>query len=152
MGALQVISGGQTGVDRAALDVALNLGLPCGGWCPRGRKAEDGRIPDRYPLRETSSTSYLERTRRNIADADGTLIVVRGGIVSRGTRATADIAARARRPTFVVDLERPAKVDEVRRWIAENAIVVLNVAGPRESQAPGIHALASDYLRRLLST
>lgn len=72
---LKIVSGGQTGVDRAALDVALELGLPCGGWCPKGRKAEDGVIHSRYPLKETPSEEYNERTTWNVRDSDGTLIV-----------------------------------------------------------------------------
>ncbi len=71
----KIISGGQTGVDRAALDVAIELELPCGGWCPRGRLAEDGTVPDRYPLQETRSAEYAERTERNVIDSDGTLII-----------------------------------------------------------------------------
>lgn len=76
---LRVISGGQTGVDRAALDVALELGLPCGGWCPAGRRAEDGPIPARYPLTETAGADYVERTRRNVVEADATLVLCHGG-------------------------------------------------------------------------
>ena len=74
----QIISGGQTGVDRAALDVALDAGLPCGGWCPRGRRAEDGPIVAQYPLMETDSPDYQMRTRRNVEDADATLILTLG--------------------------------------------------------------------------
>src|SRR6266571_9073801 len=74
----KIVSGGQTGVDRAALDVALELGIPCGGWCPRGRRAEDGIIPERYPLIETPTTAYPQRTERNVRDSDGTLVLTVG--------------------------------------------------------------------------
>src|SRR3954447_14624932 len=74
----RIVSGGQTGVDRAALDVALALGIPCGGWCPRGRGAEDGLIPERYPLVETPAADASQRTRWNVRDSDGTLILAWG--------------------------------------------------------------------------
>src|SRR5512132_1315628 len=75
---VRIVSGGQTGVDRAALDAAMAFGLACGGWVPRGRRAEDGAVPPRYPMRETRGYTYAERTRRNVRDSDGTLILTRG--------------------------------------------------------------------------
>src|SRR2546429_554237 len=98
----KIISGGQTGVDRAALDVALELGLPCGGWCPRGRRAEDGPIDSRYPLRETNALAYPVRTRWNVRDSDGTLILTRGR-PDRGTALTRDLAERMGKPLLTVD-------------------------------------------------
>src|SRR5204862_1053873 len=89
----RVVSGGQTGVDRAALDVALGLGLPCGGWCPKGRRAEDGPLPERYPLRETPWSGYPQRTQWNVRDSDGTLVLLNGE-PDRGTRLTIELAAR----------------------------------------------------------
>ena len=89
----KIVSGGQTGVDRAALDVALKVGIPCGGWCPKGRKAEDGAIPDRYPLTETSSASYPVRTEKNVNDSDGTLIL-KVGPVTGGTARTVKAAKK----------------------------------------------------------
>src|SRR5438105_15558458 len=89
----KIVSGGQTGVDRAALDVALELGMPCGGWCPRGRRAEDGPITDRYPLSETPWSGYPQRTGWNVRDADGTLILTMGQ-ADRGTALTQQLAAR----------------------------------------------------------
>mgnify|MGYP003793290687 CR=1 FL=1 len=87
----KIVSGGQTGVDRAALDVAMQLGIPVGGWCPRGRRAEDGRIPDSYPLREASSVNYAKRTELNVRDSDGTLILS-GGPLTGGTALTESLA------------------------------------------------------------
>ena len=146
-----VVSGGQTGVDRAALDVARELGLACGGWCPRGRRAEDGPIPTGYPLRETPSTGYPERTAWNVRDSDGTLIITRGR-PRGGTALTVLLARRAGKPVLVVDLERGADLAGVRAFLAENDVQTLNVAGPRESEAPGIHDEAAALLHDLLST
>jgi len=147
----RVLSGGQTGVDRAALDVALEMGIPCGGWCPRGRRAEDGPIPDCYPLRETPSAAYPERTELNVRDSDGTLVISRGR-ARGGTALTVSLARRAAKPVLVVDLERGADLAGVRAFLGQNGIRTLNVAGPRESEAPGIHDEASALLRELLSS
>jgi hypothetical protein len=147
--AVRVISGGQTGVDRAALDVARELGVPCGGWCPRGRRAEDGPIPESYPLRETPSASYPERTAWNVRDSDGTLVVTRGR-PRGGTALTVSLARRAGKPVIVANLEGGANAAEIRAFLLEHRIRVLNVAGPRESEAPGIHDQAAALLRELL--
>lgn len=151
----KVVSGGQTGVDRAALDVALSANMDCGGWCPQGRRAEDGPIPDRYPLTETDSGAYVARTRLNVEDSDGTLIVTRGRPTG-GTRRTAEHARFVGKPVLVIDLksattQEATQLAGVRAWIAENGIRVLNVAGPRESTRPGIHDAATVFLRALLS-
>ncbi|MHC4879127.1 MAG: putative molybdenum carrier protein [Planctomycetota bacterium] len=156
----RIVSGGQTGVDRAALDVALEAGIPCGGWCPRGRRAEDGRIPDSYPLEETSQRDYSVRTERNIVDSDGTLIIS-GGPLTGGTALTRTLARRLDCPLFIVDLREheSAKpnvlgatvLDQLEQWLDENRIRTLNVAGPRESQQPGVHSRASQFLKQLLS-
>lgn len=145
---LRIVSGGQTGVDRAALEAAERLGIARGGWCPRGRRAEDGRIPDRYPLRETESARYVVRTERNVRDSEATLILHRGPLRG-GTRLTERLARGYGRPCLRVDLEQPPATELVRRWLVEHAVAVLNVAGPRESQAPGIAALALAYLLAL---
>ncbi|MDA0284860.1 MAG: putative molybdenum carrier protein [Planctomycetota bacterium] len=142
----RLVSGGQTGVDRAALEVALELGIPCGGWCPRGRRAEDGRIPDRFPLDECASRNYAVRTRMNVAESDGTLILSRGKLTG-GTALTESIALQHGKPSIVIDLVTELGVQPVEEWIAENRIRTLNVAGPRESQQSGIFAQASAYLR-----
>ena len=146
----KIVSGGQTGVDRAALDVALELGIPCGGWCPGGRRAEDGVIPAKYPMQETESGDYSERTRLNVLDSDGTLILNRG-VLSGGTALTAQIAGQNDKPHRVVDLEKPPKPDDVVNWIRANHIRILNVAGPREEEYPGIHCKASRFLLSMVS-
>ena len=149
--ALRVISGGQTGVDRAALDVALKLGLPCGGTCPKGRRADDGRIPDRYPLLESDATAYPARTERNVVDADATLVLT-SGTPTGGTALTIDLAKRHDRPCYVIDVDRPDADTLVQAWLRDHHVRTLNVAGPRESGSHGIHARASRLLERLLST
>jgi len=144
----QILSGGQTGVDRAALDVALELGIPCGGWCPKGRLAEDGPIPERYPLRETRSARYARRTAWNVRDSDATLIVARRPL-SGGTAYTEQVAVELERPYLVVAPD-VAEVARIRAWLAANEVAVLNVAGPRESGVPGVHAATCTLLRALL--
>ena len=146
---LKIVSGGQTGVDRAALDVALELGLPCGGWCPKGRRAEDGAIPERYPLQETSSVAYPRRTEKNVRGSDGTLILTRGR-PDRGTALTRRLAERHKKPCLVLDLEKDPDPGAVRTWAAAQAVQVLNVAGPRESAKPGIQEQATRFLRAAL--
>ena len=146
----RIVSGGQSGVDRAALDVALALCYACGSWCPKGRRAEDGPIDDRYPLIETNSDRYIQRTRWNVRDFDGTLILLRGQ-AEGGTLKTIEFATRQRRPLCIIDLDTAPQPRRARRWIEENAISTLNAAGPRESKSPGIYADASRFLRRLLA-
>lgn len=145
----KVLSGGQTGVDRAALDVALALGLPGGGWCPRGRKAEDGPLPARYPLTETPTEDYERRTEWNVRDADGTLILNQGPLQG-GTALTAELARRYGKPLLLIDLAQPPPDERVAQWLERHKIGVLNIAGPRESGRPGVYAQATAYLRRLL--
>jgi hypothetical protein len=146
----RIVSGGQTGVDRGALDAAIARGVPHGGWCPRGRRAEDGTIPAIYRLMETDSPKYAVRTRRNVVDSDATLILHRGPF-GGGTELTRRLAERHGRPCLLVDLESPPTLATVRRWLAKHQVEVLNVAGPRESQCPGIAAEATEYLKRLLA-
>ena len=145
----RILSGGQTGVDRAALDVGLALGLAVGGWCPRGRRAEDGRIPDRYPLVETPERNYQTRTRRNIEDSDGTLIL-NLGTLDGGTALTVALARQIGQPCLIVGLEEGIESAAFRDWLDENHIAVLNVAGPRASQRPGVYAAACRCLEALL--
>jgi hypothetical protein len=146
---VRIVSGGQTGVDRAALDVARALRIPHGGWCPKGRLAEDGVIPRRYQLTETELPDYAQRTERNVLDSDATLILCRGR-PSGGTELTRHLAVRHRKPHVVVDLLQPIDWPGLRVWLAAQAAGTLNVAGPRESQSPGIHAQAMEFLRELL--
>ncbi|MFY9975030.1 MAG: putative molybdenum carrier protein [Chromatiaceae bacterium] len=140
-----VVSGGQTGVDRGALAAALELGLAVGGWCPAGRRAEDGAIPDSFPLQETPSSDYPERTDWNVRDSDATLILHRGPL-SGGTRLTAELARHRGRPLLCRDLQGPLDPAEIAHWLHLNRVRVLNCAGPRESQAPGITEQARSLL------
>ena len=145
----RIVSGGQTGVDRAALDVALALGIPCGGWVPRGRRAEDGRVPERYPMREARRSSYGERTRLNVRDSDGTLILAVGEPTG-GTALTAAFARQLGKPCLLIDMEATPDPSMISDWLGRHGIRVLNVAGPRESTCPGIHGQAKALLSALL--
>lgn len=161
----RIISGGQTGVDRAALDVARILGIARGGWCPRGRKAEDGIIPAEYELRETPSWEYDQRTEWNIIEARTTLVLHDGRVpLSPGTRKTMVLArevahARTTGGKAVwqryneINLHPDAHPDRAFRYWVENVkpdLSVLNIAGPRESKCPGIHAAALAFLLEVL--
>jgi hypothetical protein len=145
----KLVSGGQTGVDRAALDVALRLGIPCGGWCPRGRRAEDGAVPARYPLEETPDTGYPQRTDWNVRDSDATLIL-NAGRPRGGTALTLRVARRQGKPVLRVDLDANPDPAGVAEWIAGTGIRILNVAGPRESESPGIGGRAGLFLAAVL--
>lgn len=148
---ISIVSGGQTGVDRAALDWAIQRGLSHGGWCPRGRLAEDGEIDRRYALRETESTSYRQRTRQNVIDSDGTLILNIGELRA-GTLSTLRFAERYGKPHRVVQLDREPRGDDppfVMAWVRHHGIAILNIAGPRESTRPGIYGLAREFLESL---
>lgn len=147
----RIVSGGQTGVDRAGLDAAMEAGVPAGGWCPSGRLAEDGRIPERYPLEELDSPDYAVRTGRNVADSDATLILNVGELAD-GTALTAEFARDMGKPLLVVQLDKSGDTAPVVSWVEENRVRVLNIAGPRESKRPGIHRLALRFMRRLLGT
>lgn len=135
---ITVISGGQSGVDRAALDAALRLGLAIGGWCPKGRRAEDGPIEKKYPLQETRSRSYALRTEKNVLTAEGTLILT-GGRLKGGTALTVKLAQKHQKPFLILDPSVSPDVPQIRTWLEAHGISVLNVAGPRESEAPGMY-------------
>lgn len=146
----KVVSGGQTGVDRAALDAALEFGFPIGGWCPRGRLAEDGRIPQYYPLKETPSVAYSQRTEWNVRDSDATLILYRKHLYG-GTALTRDLARLQKKACLALDVSNLSASQAILEWIVEQKVEVLNCAGPRESGCPGIYWVALDVMRKLLA-
>jgi hypothetical protein len=149
---IEIIAGGQTGVDRGALDAALELGAPCGGWCPEGRAAEDGSIPSRYPLQVLPGAGYDERTRRNVEQSDGTLIL-HFGPLQNGTLLTLGICAELGKPVRLIDGEVVSPVDaavQARHFVDARNIHRLNVAGPRASHCPGGHDYAYAVIRRML--
>ena len=146
----RIVSGGQTGVDRGGLDAALALGIEQGGWCPRGRRAEDGKIPGHYRLRETEAYEYHVRTEQNVIDSDGTLILYRDKVTG-GTKFTYRMARKHNRPCLLVDLTEQLDVEAVRQWLRAAAIRVLNIAGPRESSHPGIMLAARDAVVQIIS-
>jgi predicted Rossmann-fold nucleotide-binding protein len=149
-GLKKIISGGQTGVDRAALDVSLTLNIPCGGWCPKGRKAEDGPLPSSYPLTETPSSDYAQRTEWNVRDSDGTLII-QDGAPKGGTALTIELAKAYVKPCLMISINDPSWPTHARQWIAENKLRILNIAGARESEAPGIYQKSSAMLHGLFA-
>jgi predicted Rossmann fold nucleotide-binding protein DprA/Smf involved in DNA uptake len=150
----KIISGGQTGVDRAALDFALDHGISTGGWLPRGRLAEDGALAESYPnMKETASPAPEARTRLNVLDSDATLIIVRGPVAG-GTLLTVEAARSGGKPLFIADLSGSfgeSECSSFGRWLAEEKIETLNVAGPKESEDPGIYDAARAFLSRLFA-
>jgi len=166
----KIVSGGQTGVDRAALDSAMKAGIPVGGWCPKGRMAEDGIIDSIYPLRETPASDYAQRTEWNVRDSDATLIIYESEITG-GTLLTLKLAEKLGRPVKAVDLLHeqvvagapgssyrgrkhpcfPVPQGQLDRNLFPGLTGVLNVAGPRESQCPGIYQKAYGVLDRLFA-
>ncbi len=148
----KVISGGQTGVDRAGLDAAMATGIPVSGYCPKGRRAEDGRIPDRYPLMELLSENYRDRTERNVMESDATLILTLGAI-SGGTTVTIQLAEKHGKPFMIEALDGDPVPTRVASWLTKHSVRVLNIAGPRESQHPGsVHAKAKTFLLLVFGT
>jgi hypothetical protein len=133
----RIVSGGQTGVDRAALDFAIRRGIPHGGYCPKGRRSESGRIADRYRLIECASPDYAMRTALNVVHSDGTLILSRGE-PEGGTQLTAALCGQYGKPSFIIDLERKLEPEAFAAWLRDHRIGTLNVAGPRESKQSGI--------------
>jgi hypothetical protein len=145
----KIISGGQTGVDRAALDVAIELGIDYGGWCPKGKLAEDGIIPAHYRLTETPMATYSQRTEWNVRDSDGTLIITQANILEGGTKLTVQQAINYHRPYFILDIDKRDAVQSAIDWIKINKIHTLNVAGPRASKSPNIYSHAVKRLKQL---
>ncbi len=147
----KIISGGQTGVDRAALDIAKELNIPYEGWCPKGRWAEDGSIPEHYlNMKETPSAEPKQRTEWNVRDSDGTLIITKTTPIV-GTLYTIEMAQKHQKPYLVFNISKINKLDPIVEWITENSIANLNVAGPRASQAEEIYQLAVVVLRQVLN-
>jgi hypothetical protein len=152
--ALTIVSGGQTGADRAALDFAIAHGIAHGGWCPRGRLAEDGPIPPRYELKESPSRKYAQRTEWNVRDSDATVLFTLAPQIKGGTALTRDIVARLGKPWLhlVGDDESGSVVNEAARrlsaFLTEHQVRTLNVAGPRASQEPGV----ANFVDQVLTT
>jgi predicted Rossmann-fold nucleotide-binding protein len=145
---MKIVTGGQTGADRAALDWAIQNGIPHGGWCPKGRLSEDGTIDARYGLIETSTKRYVQRTEMNIRDSDGTVICTLGDQLSGGTGKTAELAARHRKPW--IHLTPASQENALAEFVLRHGITVLNVAGSRASQEPGIYQFVQAILDRTL--
>lgn len=145
----RIVSGGQTGVDRAALDVAIELDIPHGGCCPRGRRAEDGIIPKEYQMQESDSEQYADRTRQNVLDSDGTLILY-GDRLEGGTLLTARFADGQGKANHRVRLSGRISFVACIEWLADQNIRILNVAGPRASKDPEIYSKAKSFLKQLL--
>jgi putative molybdenum carrier protein len=145
---VKIISGGQTGVDRAALDVALKHSIDCGGWCPAGRLDEIGRIPDRYPLKELEHGGFTERTLQNVKDSDGTVIMYSVQL-SGGTEQTVGFCVEQERPHQLIDVAKISTekaTASIADFVREHKIDILNVAGPRQSEWPEGY----DYAFRVL--
>jgi putative molybdenum carrier protein len=146
---IKIISGGQTGVDRAALDAALKAGVNCGGWCPAGRKAEDGAIPNHYPVTELPESDYTKRTLQNVIDSNGTVIIYFDSL-SGGTEKTLLFCLQQNKPYLLIDateLSSSRSAERIEKFITGNSIATLNIAGPRASNEP----LAYTYTLKALT-
>jgi len=147
---IKIISGGQTGVDRAALDIAIELRIPCGGFCPKGRKCEDGTIPGKYPLTESNTDQYNERTEQNVVGSDGTLVIFNKE-ADDGTSFTISCCKIHGKPFLVVDLFQPKNKLDILKWITDKKINILNIAGSRESFSAGIYDATYKFLLSVFS-
>ncbi len=150
---MKIISGGQTGVDRAALDLALKHGVDCGGWCPAGRLDEFGRIPDQYPVQELDAGGFSERTLQNVKDSDGTVIIYTGK-PGGGTEQTVRFCQELRRPYQLIDAAKISAEDAAKLiadFVRDHEIDLLNVAGPRQSEWPEGYDYASRALEAFLN-
>ncbi len=149
----KIVSGGQTGVDRAALDAAIDCNFPYGGYVPKGRIAEDGVIPSKYSsLTELKNKDYVVRTRKNIEHSDGTVVIYKGKL-GRGTKYTINYAKKVGKPLLEIDMSKLSveqAVASIKSFIEKNEIQVLNVAGPRLSKSPEIYSLAYEIVKSIL--
>ncbi|HEX2474079.1 MAG TPA: putative molybdenum carrier protein, partial [Lacipirellulaceae bacterium] len=146
---ITIVSGGQTGADRAALDFAIEHDIPHGGWCPRGRPAEDGAIPPLYRLQETPSRKYSQRTEWNVRDSDATVVFSVAQNPAGGTALTLAVARRLAKPFLHLCRETSRVAESAARllsFINENHVGRLNIAGPRASQEPDVAAFVRDVL------
>lgn len=151
MSITKIVSGGQTGADRAGLDVALWHDFPHGGWCPKGRKVEDGPIAAQHQLKESPSPSYLQRTEWNVRDTDGTIVFTLARELTGGSKLTAEFARKHSKPFLHISRGGCYQPEvEIQGFIAEHGIRVLNIAGSRESKEPGIHEWTKGVLDRAL--
>ena len=151
---MKIVSGGQTGVDRAALDAALKSGFAAGGWCPAGRVAEDGIIPDKYPVKELPNSGYRQRTKMNVTDSDGTVIIY-FDYPSGGTKQTINFCIQENKPYVLIDAENLSIQEATRKinlFIDQNSISVLNVAGPRASGEPKAYEYAKNLIQSVLKS
>ena len=152
MSKIKIISGGQTGVDRAALDAALQNNVNCGGWCPASRKAEDGVIPVHYPLSELENASYRKRTQQNVIDSDGTVIIY-FDTPSGGTEQTLLFCLKHKKPYLLIDateLSPTRAVDRIGKFVTNHNIKLLNIAGPRASGEPLAYAYTLETMTQFL--
>ena len=144
----KIVSGGQTGADRAALDFAIGQNIPYGGWVPKGRKTEDGQLPDQYHLQEMPVTDYAARTEQNVIDSDGTVIISHG-FLTGGSALTKEFAIRHEKPCLHLDMNNTS-IDEaaglLNLWISEHQLKVLNVAGARAGKDPEIYTMTRNIL------
>jgi hypothetical protein len=135
---IKIVSGGQTGADRAALDWALAHGVERGGWCPKGRKAKDGPIDPKYPLKETPSAAHIQRTEWNVRDSDATVLSSIGPTLTGGSLKTVEFALVHKKPHLHLCAEDNAVADKLKAFIEEHRLKILNVAGPRASKEPRV--------------
>lgn len=147
----KIISGGQTGADRGALDAAMSAGIQLGGWCPLGRLAEDGIIPEKYPLSETETNQYAERTELNVMDSDATLIVLHEKTTGKGTKLTENLCGKHKKPCLKIQILQNNALETVGRWLQNNNVKTLNVAGNRESEDAGIEMACFNFMKKLFS-
>ncbi len=151
---MRIISGGQTGVDRAALDAAMVSNVDCGGWCPEGRKAEDGRIPEQYLVTELKGAGYQERTLKNVLDSDGT-VIISFGTPTGGTEQTLLFCIEHYKPHILIDAEMVSiqtASGRVKGFVSDHGVTLLNVAGPRASGEPRAYEYAYQVIARVLSS